>query len=33
MCPTDHPFIPVAALEAEGTKLLEAVVGMLYTSQ
>lgn len=33
MCPTDHPFIPVAALEAEGSKLLEGVITILFTSQ
>ncbi|EPQ56463.1 hypothetical protein GLOTRDRAFT_59735 [Gloeophyllum trabeum ATCC 11539] len=32
MCPSDHPFIPVAALEAEGVKLLEGIITMLYTS-
>ena len=32
-CPVDHPFIPVAKLEAEGQKLLEALATMLYTSQ
>ncbi|KAI0072686.1 hypothetical protein K474DRAFT_1604648 [Panus rudis PR-1116 ss-1] len=33
MCPADHPFIPVAALETEGLKLLERVIMMLYMSQ
>lgn len=33
MCPTDHPFISVSALEAEGLKLLEGVITMLYTSR
>ncbi|OBZ73776.1 Symplekin [Grifola frondosa] len=32
MCPTDHPFISVPALEAEGLKLLEGVITILYTS-
>ncbi|KAI0629295.1 Symplekin tight junction protein C terminal-domain-containing protein [Trametes polyzona] len=32
MCPTDHPFIPVQALETEGMKLLEGIVKLLYTS-
>ncbi|KZV71528.1 hypothetical protein PENSPDRAFT_751633 [Peniophora sp. CONT] len=32
MCPVDHPYIPVAQLEAEGTRLLETVLTMLYTS-
>ncbi|KAL1941146.1 hypothetical protein VTO73DRAFT_7358 [Trametes versicolor] len=32
MCPTDHPFISVPVLEAEGMKLLEGVVKLLYTS-
>ncbi|KAG0709256.1 Symplekin tight junction protein C terminal-domain-containing protein [Suillus ampliporus] len=31
--PADHPFIPGPALEAEGMKLLESVITMLYTSQ
>ncbi|KAG6336042.1 hypothetical protein ID866_3041 [Astraeus odoratus] len=31
--PVDHPFIVASALEAEGMKLLESVVTMLYTSQ
>ncbi|TDL24074.1 hypothetical protein BD410DRAFT_767966 [Rickenella mellea] len=31
-CPADHPFIPVGALEAEGTRLLEGVITILYTS-
>ncbi|CCM02435.1 uncharacterized protein FIBRA_04534 [Fibroporia radiculosa] len=31
MCPTDHPFISVAALDGEGLKLLESVITMLYT--
>ena len=33
MCPTDHPFISVAALESEGLKLLENVITILYTSR
>ncbi|TFK51746.1 hypothetical protein OE88DRAFT_1679157 [Heliocybe sulcata] len=32
MCPGDHPFLPVAALEQEGVKLLEGIITMLYTS-
>ena len=32
-CPSDHPFIPAAKLEAEGQKLLEALRTMLYSSQ
>ncbi|KAJ7115848.1 Symplekin tight junction protein C terminal-domain-containing protein [Mycena epipterygia] len=32
-CPADHPFISVPQLEAEGQKLLEAVIALLYTSQ
>ncbi|KAI6016044.1 Symplekin tight junction protein C terminal-domain-containing protein [Pisolithus microcarpus] len=31
--PVDHPFISASALEAEGMKLLESVITMLYTSQ
>ncbi|KAG2145122.1 Symplekin tight junction protein C terminal-domain-containing protein [Suillus clintonianus] len=31
--PVDHPFLPGPALEAEGMKLLESVITMLYTSQ
>lgn len=31
--PADHPFIPASALEAEGMKLLESVITILYTSQ
>jgi len=31
--PADHPFISAAALEAEGIKLLEHVITILYTSQ
>ncbi|KAH0836650.1 Symplekin tight junction protein C terminal-domain-containing protein [Lanmaoa asiatica] len=31
--PADHPFISAAALEAEGMKLLENVITILYTSQ
>jgi symplekin len=26
LCPPDHPFIPVQALEAEGMKLLEGII-------
>ena len=29
----DHPFISATPLEAEGMKLLESVITMLYTSQ
>lgn len=32
MCAGDHPYIPVVELEAEGARLLETVVTMLYTS-
>ncbi|KAH6916084.1 Symplekin tight junction protein C terminal-domain-containing protein [Coprinopsis sp. MPI-PUGE-AT-0042] len=32
-CPSDHPFIPTAKLEAEGQKLLEGLITMLYSSQ
>ena len=32
-CPVDHPFIPASKLEAEGQKLLEALAGLLYSSQ
>ncbi|KAJ7733250.1 Symplekin tight junction protein C terminal-domain-containing protein [Mycena maculata] len=32
-CPADHPFISVPKLEAEGQKLFEAVIALLYTSQ
>ncbi|KAH7890752.1 Symplekin tight junction protein C terminal-domain-containing protein [Phlebopus sp. FC_14] len=31
--PADHPFMSATALEAEGIKLLESVITMLYTSQ
>ncbi|KAG2113111.1 Symplekin tight junction protein C terminal-domain-containing protein [Suillus discolor] len=31
--PVDHPFLPGPTLEAEGMKLLESVITMLYTSQ
>ncbi|EGN96587.1 hypothetical protein SERLA73DRAFT_111193 [Serpula lacrymans var. lacrymans S7.3] len=31
--PADHPFMSGPALEAEGMKLLESVITMLYTSQ
>ncbi|KAI5992588.1 Symplekin tight junction protein C terminal-domain-containing protein [Pisolithus orientalis] len=31
--PVDHPFLSASALEAEGMKLLENVITMLYTSQ
>ncbi|KAI0954916.1 hypothetical protein AcW1_006666 [Taiwanofungus camphoratus] len=33
MCPTDHPFISVSTLEAEGLRLLESVITILYTSR
>ena len=29
LCPPDHPFIPVQALEAEGMKLLEGIITLL----
>ncbi|KAJ7623311.1 Symplekin tight junction protein C terminal-domain-containing protein [Roridomyces roridus] len=32
-CSPDHPFISVLKLEAEGQKLLEAAMSLLYTSQ
>ncbi|KAJ7077855.1 Symplekin tight junction protein C terminal-domain-containing protein [Mycena belliarum] len=32
-CAADHPFISVPKLEAEGQKLFEAVIALLYTSQ
>ncbi|TCD69615.1 hypothetical protein EIP91_006840 [Steccherinum ochraceum] len=32
MCPTDHPFMPVAVLEGEGVKMLESIITLLYTS-
>lgn len=32
MCPADHPFIPVAQLEAEAGRLIEAVVTTLFTN-
>ena len=32
MCPSDHPFISLQALEAEGLKLLEGIITMLYTN-
>ncbi|ETW78990.1 hypothetical protein HETIRDRAFT_460016 [Heterobasidion irregulare TC 32-1] len=32
MCPTDHPFIPVAQLEAEASRLIEAVITTLFTN-
>ncbi|KAJ7355393.1 Symplekin tight junction protein C terminal-domain-containing protein [Mycena albidolilacea] len=32
-CPANHPFISAVKLEAEGQQLLEAVIGLLYTSQ
>ncbi|KAJ7155526.1 Symplekin tight junction protein C terminal-domain-containing protein [Mycena crocata] len=32
-CPADHPFISVPKLEAEGQKLLEAVIALLYQNQ
>ncbi|KAI0322800.1 Symplekin tight junction protein C terminal-domain-containing protein [Amylostereum chailletii] len=32
MCPVDHPFIPVAALENEGVRLLEGILTLLFTS-
>ncbi|KIL69469.1 hypothetical protein M378DRAFT_99051 [Amanita muscaria Koide BX008] len=32
-CPADHPFINAAALEAEGHKLFDGVIKMLYSSQ
>ncbi|KAJ6581382.1 Symplekin tight junction protein C terminal-domain-containing protein [Mycena capillaripes] len=33
LCPANHPFISGSKLEAEGQKLLEAVIALLYTSQ
>lgn len=33
MCPSNHPFIPVAALETEGTELLKSVITILWSSQ
>ncbi|KAJ6493673.1 Symplekin tight junction protein C terminal-domain-containing protein [Mycena vitilis] len=33
LCPANHPFISGPKLEAEGQKLLEAVIALLYTSQ
>ncbi|THH18059.1 hypothetical protein EW146_g2859 [Bondarzewia mesenterica] len=33
MCPADHPFVPVAQLEAEAGKLIEGIVTILYTNQ
>ncbi|CAL1714714.1 unnamed protein product [Somion occarium] len=32
MCPTDHPFLHVPTLDAEGLKLLERVITILYTN-
>lgn len=32
MCPADHPFINVAALETEGVKMLERIITLLYTN-
>lgn len=32
MLPADHPFMSAAALEAEGAKLLEGIITILYTS-
>ncbi|KAF9005927.1 Symplekin tight junction protein C terminal-domain-containing protein [Cyathus striatus] len=32
-CPVDHPFISVSKLEAEGQKLLEGLIAILYSSQ
>jgi len=31
--PADHPFISASILEAEGIKLLENIITILYTSQ
>jgi len=31
-CPPDYPIIPFSALEAEGTKLIESVLTIFYTS-
>ncbi|KAF8661382.1 hypothetical protein AX16_001475 [Volvariella volvacea WC 439] len=33
MCPADHPFISAPKLEAEGQKLFEATITLLYSSQ
>lgn len=32
-CPPDHPFISVVKLEAEGQKLIEGQMSLLYSSQ
>lgn len=32
-CPVDHPFINAAELEAEGRKLMEGAITLLYSSQ
>ncbi|KAF8631924.1 hypothetical protein AX15_002177 [Amanita polypyramis BW_CC] len=32
-CPADHPFINVTELETEGRKLLDGVMGLLYSNQ
>lgn len=33
MLPSDHPFMSVAALEAEGVELMKGVFTILYTSK
>ncbi|KAJ7865668.1 hypothetical protein B0H13DRAFT_2670840, partial [Mycena leptocephala] len=33
LCPANHPFISAPKLEAEGQKLLDAVIALLYQSQ
>ena len=33
MCPSDHPFMSMQALEGEGVKLLEGVMTTLYGSK
>lgn len=33
MLPSDHPYMSVTALDAEGLRLLESVITMLYRNQ
>ena len=33
MCPSDHPFISIQALENEGSKLIEFLVRTLWTTK
>ena len=33
MCPADHPFIPVQALEDEGKQLLDYITSVLFSSE